>query len=313
MENNDANIPEDARVALEKFKEEARAVADEILKTLEKSPDSQAVFHYTDDIGLRGILHGGKLWLTDVFSLNDPSELFHGLKLAFRILIEKATESGRTPEGDIDRLKEAFQNSAHCFCCSFSEAADELGQWRAYADDGKGYAIGFDWQALEAIFLGTYSANFLVSYDEQDLRGGIDRIFKSYSALVKLLPSIEFQEEEYERFGRRVHEALAGQMIRMSLLFKHPAYLNEAEWRLLMIQKSSDPDGILYRPRKYDLIKYKEFDWRAAGSSVLKEIVIGPAANFEKSKRFAEDCLREAGIDAANIEIRQSEIPYKPA
>jgi hypothetical protein len=30
------------------------------------------IYHYTNDAGLRGILESGKLWLTDIFDLNDP-------------------------------------------------------------------------------------------------------------------------------------------------------------------------------------------------------------------------------------------------
>jgi hypothetical protein len=33
------------------------------------------IYHYTGDVGLRGILETGQLWLTDVYGLNDPSEL----------------------------------------------------------------------------------------------------------------------------------------------------------------------------------------------------------------------------------------------
>jgi hypothetical protein len=34
-----------------------------------------------------------------------------------------------------------------------SETGDDLGQWRAYTDNGRGYALGFGPQALEAAFI----------------------------------------------------------------------------------------------------------------------------------------------------------------
>jgi hypothetical protein len=85
-------------------------------------------------------------------------------------------------------------------------------------------------------------------------------------------------------------------------------------WKSLTISGriSSSPEHKL-RPRAQRLIKYRELDWRAAGLGVLKKIIIGPAADFEKSKRFAEDCLSDSGIDIAIVEISQSQIPYKPA
>ena len=32
------------------------------------------------------------------------------------------------------------------YCCCLSERGDSLGQWRAYADDGRGVAIGLSWK-----------------------------------------------------------------------------------------------------------------------------------------------------------------------
>ena len=94
-------------------------------------------------MGLRGILESGRLWLTDILSLNDPSELNHGLSLATTILNGKAANG--PPEsklfaddfGEVMRLGK-LQRSGDYFICSFSSAGDDLGQWRAYADSGHG-------------------------------------------------------------------------------------------------------------------------------------------------------------------------------
>jgi hypothetical protein len=49
---------------------------------IEAEPTPDTIYHYTDDKGLMGILQHGTLWLTDIFSLNDPSELKHGISVA---------------------------------------------------------------------------------------------------------------------------------------------------------------------------------------------------------------------------------------
>ena len=46
----------------------------------------------------------------------------------------------------------AEEGVAHYFVCSFSSNGDHLGQWRAYAANGRGYAVGFDGQKLEKAF-----------------------------------------------------------------------------------------------------------------------------------------------------------------
>jgi hypothetical protein len=54
----------------------------------EAEPTPDTIYHYTDDKGLMGILRDGTLWLTDIFSLNDPSELKHGIGIASDLIRE---------------------------------------------------------------------------------------------------------------------------------------------------------------------------------------------------------------------------------
>src|ERR1700746_652095 len=83
-------LPADMRAEVGKFD----AAADEIIKSISRSLDAREpppiIYHYTNDAGLRGILESGKLWLTDIFNLNDPSELSHGFSQAASILTNRA-------------------------------------------------------------------------------------------------------------------------------------------------------------------------------------------------------------------------------
>jgi len=45
-----------------------------------------------------------------------------------------------------------IRQSRNYFVCSLSESGDDLGQWRAYADNGRGYVLGFDTTELETAF-----------------------------------------------------------------------------------------------------------------------------------------------------------------
>ncbi len=278
------------------------------------------MFHYTNDIGLRGILQSGNLWLTDMFSLNDPSELHHGYSAAARILAEKSKAKGEDFEKAFasqfgNDLKRKLQDSGQFFCCSFSAVGDDLGQWRAYGDDGNGFAIGFDCAGLQGKFINEPSpAAFPMIYDETALINAQEKIverFRHHAFSNNALSSLP-SPEALGAYWKCLHKRLPLPVLRVALHFKHPAYLNEREYRFLRSKNSRDLGGIKFRARNYQRIKYLEFDWKSAGTDVLKQIVIGPAADFEKSKRFAEDCLREAGIDPANVTVTQSQIPYKP-
>lgn len=318
MENERVEIPEAAKTSLEDFKKAASEIIKAELEPENSYDDPRIMFHYTDDIGLRGIIGSGSLWLTDMFSLNDPSELHHGYSAATRILAEKAMAEGADFERAFasqfgNNLQDKVRNSGHYFCCSFSAIGDDLGQWRAYANDGKGFSIGFHCARLQGIFAGMQSsAAFPMSYDENLLEKTHQKIVEKFFPLMSNPHALGFQAREVDEYRMCLHRYLALPVLRVALHFKHPAYLNESEYRFLKIQNPRDSNGIKLRRRNYQLIKYIEFDWKSAGEGVLEKIVIGPAADFEKSKRFAEACLRESGIDVASVEITQSNIPYRP-
>lgn len=317
MEKDNINFPKKARPALDQFTQEAQEILKEELEPESSHDYTPIMFHYTNDIGLKGIINSGNLWLTDMFSLNDPSELQYGYSVAADILAAKAKGDTFAEHFAAQfgiNLKNAFQDQIHFFCCSFSKVGNNLGQWRAYANDGNGFAIGFDCAKLQPKFIsGPSSAAFPMNYDGKLLHKThtklIEKFFPHLSGHNSLNPQCP---EEVQKYGS-LYKALMIPALRASLHFKHLAYWDEREYRFMKIQNIDDSSKIKSRSRNYQLIKYMEFDWKSAGPDVLKKIVIGPAADFEKSKRFAEDCLCEAGIDVASVEIRQSDIPYKPA
>src|SRR5690349_16503832 len=105
------------------------------------------LYHYTGMAGLEGILKSDSIWFTDYRHLNDPNELLHGLALAQRMLERRAQAGGF--EGMLfawvnDLLNQKnFDRAFEFLIASFSRNRDELGQWRAYADNAQGVAIAF--------------------------------------------------------------------------------------------------------------------------------------------------------------------------
>ena len=117
------DMPENYAKPLHELEAKCNALVEEFAKTITKEPPPPLIYHYTDDKGLRGILESGCIWLTNIFDLNDPSELRHGLALASKILSEKSKNS--TPEGKLlaslftDYVTTGVKDSAKYFTCSF--------------------------------------------------------------------------------------------------------------------------------------------------------------------------------------------------
>jgi hypothetical protein len=114
--------PQDMRDALDLFCREAQNLVAEWVKAL--SEPAPLIYHYTNDAGLRGILETGQLWLTDIFKLNDPSEVYHGFSRAIDIL--KVKVANGPPEcikfaGGLSAFIErnGIERIGQYFICSF--------------------------------------------------------------------------------------------------------------------------------------------------------------------------------------------------
>lgn len=322
-QKNSVLIRDELASGLKTFCEESREIVNDWLSELERCHVPKHIYHYTNDKGLIGILKSGKFWLTDIFSLNDPSELRHGISLATKTFDIKAKKISRKctiiSKKFKDALDDRIQKIAHFFVCSFSRCGDDLGQWRAYADNGRGFALCFDAETLEKMFISAVKTKtsdgetFPVTYDDSRLVEIYEKILDKALPHISFLAGADISTEVLVDHLTQLYKQLAVRIVTVSLYFKHKGYVNEDEYRFFELHAANTQPEISYRTRHYSLIKYREFDWKSAGTDVLKQIVIGPAADLEKSKRFAEDCLREAGIDPANVTITQSQIPYKPA
>jgi hypothetical protein len=318
-----AVIPADMVAELGTFDKAAERLSAAFVKALEAKPPPTMIYHYTNDAGLRGILESGKIWLTDVFSLNDPSELSHGFSQAIDIMKRRAAD-GPPETKTFAQIVEAFGTQgglravAHYFTCSLSSDGDDLGQWRAYGDDGRGYSIGFDTKMFEDGFVrdsspGHWSnSTFWVTYDDAQLVELQGQIVDSMFRLISLPRGRDLESAVMHAYMDNLEVSYLLHAVRTVLFFKHEAYANEKEYRLLQIDRAGKtrPPVVKYRSRPYRLIRYREFDWRSQSKVALKSIMVGPAADKPKAAVFANDCLR--AFHRSPVEMTESKIPYRP-
>jgi hypothetical protein len=198
--------------------------------------------------------------------------------------------------------------STSYYICSFSDAGDDLGQWRAYGDNGRGYVLGFDTTELEVAFTkdgqAGYAQSSPLTYDDARLedihRQTVEKLFQ----LIALPCSSAAVQAEWYTF-------LTLKALNAGLYFKHEAYSNEQEYRFLEAHPIDQPvPGVKISYRPYSLIRYREFNWRQLAPKALKQIVIGPAADRQKAHQFAEDCLKF--FHSGTVKINRSNIPYRP-
>lgn len=312
--------------AAENYNTKAEQIVTKFLGKFETVPAPARIYHYTDGTGLRGILQAGQLWFSDIFNLNDPSELRYGVEPAKAIFYAEATSASVVNSPEVQRfannlsamLAGGIEEVAHLFVCCFSSADDDLGQWRAYADNGRGFAMGFDGPMLENGFAkpgGVPVVNnmtFPVTYGDIQLRAIQTELIREVipAILHPRRSSIAVHGRILDTFWGELLITLALQILRAALFFKHGAYTNEAEYRFMQLFQRGPVPDLRYRSRPYSLVRFREFDWRRAAPNALKEIVIGPAADKRITERFVSDCLR-AFQPGGGVLIRPSDIPYR--
>ncbi|MEI6439619.1 MAG: DUF2971 domain-containing protein [Alphaproteobacteria bacterium] len=317
------DIAEDMLAAISDFRTRSNTIIDALVTEIEKYEPPNLIYHYTNDVGLRGIIESGKIWIANAFKLNDPTEVIHGFSCLMAAL--KLRRDSDKPE--IAAFVEGFeafvreggiQEAAHIYVCSFSESNDDLGQWRAYGDNGCGFALAFDSKEIETAFVVNAKARklaastFPVNYDH----GAIERIQNTLVELILPLLSLprgkQISGEAISSYFKNLSVLLSSSGMLSSLFFKHEAYANEKEYRLQLIhQGGSHPPSVKFRTRPHGLIDYLEFDWRSVAPGALKKIVVGPAGDRDRANQFARDCLQAFG--GIGVEIVPSTIPYRVA
>ncbi len=201
--------------------------------------------------------------------------------------------------------------------CSFSKEGDDLGQWRAYADNARGYAMGFDGHSLEQAFAFptgmpvAVPMTFPVTYDDALLRQMQHDILSKVFPLTATVREKNFSREAAIRYLRELSVSMSVPILRSALFFKHRAYINEQEYRFLHLFKAGSVPDLKFRGRPHSLIRYREFGWKTAAPKSLKKIVVGPAADPKLALPFVKSCLDAFHPPADQISIERSKIPYR--
>lgn len=315
-------IPSALLEAIESCTKRCEAHVDKFARNLDSQPVPAHVYHYTDSTGLLGIFGSGKLRLTDIFGLNDTSELRHGVDQACEILKEEALKAHLAAQpfaemfGRVMGDAQTFKHLLFLVTC-FSCDGDDLGQWRAYGDNGIGFALGFDGRLIEKAFidlneLGFNNETFPITYDDTSLRKILQLLVREILPLIELPFSWKLSAVAIDKFMRELSVNLGVSVIRAAIFFKHEAYKNEQEYRFLQARGMNHPVDDLKHRTWGDVVScFAEFDSKTRDEHTLREIIIGPATNENDARVFVHECLLAGGFDPEKIIVRRSRIPYR--
>ena len=270
-----------------------------------------ALYHYCSLETFLAVIRSREIWLTNIFCMNDSAEHYWLRSVAQDVLKRnsQANENLRLLESRLFPKEE----DTDLYCCSLSALRDSLGQWRAYADDGRGVAIGLSMSFLRWITKKHHGLRLeKVVYERKEQEEIVQAIIAPLKC-ASLSQSSKLSDELI-----RDLPALVG---KVELWFdaarcKNPCFREENEWRLIY---DPFPGGSWmpmstqrHRSSRDMLIPYYALPLSAeAGTQVISEIVFGPKNAYKHNDRGVRKILSENGYDCSNVVFRVSDATYR--
>ena len=230
------------------------------------------------------------MWATAAHYLNDSSECSHGLELVAEVLREESKKAtGEREAAQLSAIAEAALSPFLSMCVvSLSSQGDLLSQWRAYAGNSGGFALGLN------------SENLRKAADTQGFY------------LVECLYTPAAQQEAANQLMREFREAMAASpewgpaeqggcvaaVMRLAMMLKDESFKEEHEWRL--ISRPKMVTQLEFREGASMLVPFFKFLLDEPKDAYLDSVRIGPTPHRDLSVYAVQMLLRKLGLSNAD-------------
>lgn len=310
------------------------------------------VYHYCSLESLNSILNHRSLRLTNILKSNDSMEISwicryydgefeNAYKNASDLLKEKI--SLERFKGYMRLFTDEFFNENNAdfryYVTCFSYQDDLLSQWRGYADDGRGAAIGFDLDVLKQIVQvspeksqSSVVSLHKISYSESEQKETVHQIVcELVSEIEKMLQeekelsgNFENKTKEYEmELLDKIMNSFKKTFLKLfqvSVYMKNPFFREESEIRLcefsskqllmgreVELSLGARLHNYSYYVKENQLISYVDFDFSKCVNQLIRKLVIGPKCLT--SERDMKYYLSTLGL--VDCEVNKSQGTYR--
>ncbi len=252
------------------------------------------LFHYCSNAAFLSILEGREVWASDLSLSNDRDE-GHWIKTVIK---DSLIMGGNVTIDHIQRIDEMIDigilhSGAAGFC--MSEQPDLLSQWRLYADDGTGIAIGFSKEYFD--LLGnikrerddTFNLSLKkIIYDKDEQKKMLSDIINYLREIINdggtRMPVQGILEGD-DSFNKRL--AAWRRLIPVSIMsyfaaysMKNPSFVDEREWRIVshnLFQAREDGRvNFDYRAMRDRIIPFRKIQLESISTEPIISVYIGP-------------------------------------
>jgi hypothetical protein len=278
------------------------------------------LYHYTSPKALKGILKSNNLWFSNIYFLNDKSEM----KYTYYLIIDILSEIKEFLDEEF--YKKILARAKYITCNSYYEEESEifarleyyvfcmstkkncLSLWNNYTKttDRTGYSITFSYNGLkESIASKDYefSAFAKVCYDEKEQKEMLTKTIYSYNE--KYLKAQNGKDKQIILWD------IIDNFKLYSVFLKHSAFVEENEFRIVLgIRSHSYNEKCEFEIQNGIFVPHIEHGMpEPEKNSIIKEIMISPTCD----KELAVYSVRKLANATQRyfIPITVSEIPLR--
>ena len=290
------------------------------------------VYHYCSMETFKAIIENKTIRFQDVMKSNDSMELrmiIPYIDEAFERAITKRSNylSKKYDSKDMAQIYSSMKNAffysglegenklCNFFVSCYSFSADSLGQWRGYADDGKGVSIGFDKRQLDLLTQHDEESSFIrihsgkVMYKVNEQKSCIDGIMEKLS---EDLVNYDTAQRDNAYIRKLFFNAFV-ELYMIAIKSKSAFFKEENEWRMFFYYPSDSLDmrvltdgsklyefDVKYISRSDELISAVDMTFKP---DLIRSVILGPknnsdtcdVNNYLKSNGFYCKVLKSSG------------------
>lgn len=287
-----------------------------------KEPSDYYVYHYTSPEGLEGIIRTNSLHFTNIYFLNDNTEIIHTYKILNDLLPSLKNEINEKLYIEIENRVNEIINPNYLknktkiigdndfYIASFSTEKDNLALWNNYTktESKVGYNIGFNLEKLKNSLktrnLANSNSPFLipsmVNYNLNEQKAELEKCIKKYNSLIN--------NNNYFEVCRN----LLYNLIVYSLFFKHKSFSIENEYRIVICNIGELEDNKLeFKIRNGLFIPYISCELSGktqVNEREIEKITCSPTINKEIAKYSLVKLFNKYGYSAMSDFINFSQI-----
>ncbi|MDO3572456.1 DUF2971 domain-containing protein [Ralstonia pseudosolanacearum] len=294
------------------------------IRAASDNPDARFAYYTTADVA-RSVISGKSVWMRNASTMNDYSEIEHGMACVDAALNGEVGQSlraaiDRCHDGLWDDVVQRFRSwspgiKMDTFITCVSEHLPQerefgrLSMWRAYGGRD-GVALVLNGQAMLAGSNGSGPLISPVEYlSKDDFVEAARHVAKGIEAATAFLKTID-------RYS--IHDCLFHMLLFSALCVKHPGFAEEREWRIFTVPTlwnlGLKMDVEVVRGTPQHVVKLPlEVGFTRGVTELVEEVIIGPCSFPHVAARAFRQLFADAGLRAeeASARVTVSGIPLR--